>query len=89
MKIACHVQMEPKNKRIKINTVMTNSFSLQKHITKRLHDKFISIINTYINPQTQPVDLAITQSYTLHKPHTRIIFLKNKYYLLKPSMVDK
>ena len=87
MKIACHVQMEPKNKRIKINTVMTNSFSLQKHITKRLHDKFISIINTYIhtyiNPQTQPVDLAITQSYTLHKPHTGIIKINKSILLIK------
>ena len=70
-------------KRIKINNVMTKSFSLRKHRTKNLHDEVVSIrnthINKYINPQTQPGDCEIIQSYTVYKPHTGRYFKYNQH----------
>ena len=52
---------------------MTKSFLSKKNRTKRLHDGVVSLshpyIHTYINPQTQPGDRAVIQSYTLQKPY--------------------
>ena len=69
---------------------MTESYSLQKNRTKRLHDDVISIkntyIHTYINPQTQSKDRAITQSYMVNQPCIGRDCKQNKYALFKLSM---
>ena len=72
---------------------MTKSFSLQKHRTKHLHDEVVSLrntcIHTYINPQTQSGDRAITQSYMVQHPHTGSNCKYNQYSVLNLSMGDK
>ena len=66
---------------------------LQKHITKGLNNEVVSIsntyIHTYINSQTQSVDRAITQSYTVQKPQTGSYLKYNQYALLNLIMGDK
>ena len=72
---------------------MTKSFSPQKKRTKRLQDNVVSIsntyIHTYINPQTQSGDRAITQSYMVQHPHTGSNCKYNQYSVLNLSMGDK
>ena len=77
----------------KSKKVMTKSFSLRKYRAKRLHNEVVSLsntyIHTYINRKTQSEKYVITQSYTVHKPHTGGYCKQNQYTLLNLSTGDK
>ena len=72
---------------------MPKPFAIEKKRSKRLHNKVVyirnSYIHTYINPQTQLVDRAITQSYTVQQPHTGRNCEYNQYALLNLIMIYK
>ena len=54
MKRTCHLQKEAESKRIKSNSVMKQVTYLQNCITKWLHDKVVSLVNTYIHTYINP-----------------------------------
>ena len=72
---------------------MIKSFYLQNQRTKRLHNEVVSLsnkyIHTYINPQIQSGDRAITHYYTVHQHHMGSNYKQNQFALLNLSMGDK